>query len=114
MDSSTVKSVTASWHVLFLLVFIFFSDKSIGTHSGVHKGSSALASPPGILPHTGYLAAGIVGHSSNRLQFQGGNSGVEGRIRKLRRKVPLVPPSPKPNGSVSYVFPISPPPPHRV
>ncbi|XP_059073833.1 uncharacterized protein LOC131041175 isoform X3 [Cryptomeria japonica] len=104
MDSFTVKlDVAATWRVLFLLAFIFFSTKSMGTQSGAEKG---------ILPNAGdsetRLGGRIVGHSVNALAFEGGKSVVQ--VRKLRRS-PLVPPSPKPNGPVSYFRPIPPPPP---
>ncbi|GLJ12844.1 hypothetical protein SUGI_0198930 [Cryptomeria japonica] len=93
MDSSAVKDVAASWRVLFLFLFIFFSTKSMGTQSGVDK----RASPTGILPNAGdfatRLAGRIVGHSADVLPFEGGKSVV--KVRKLRRG-PLVPPSPKP------------------
>ncbi|XP_057830152.2 uncharacterized protein LOC131041175 isoform X4 [Cryptomeria japonica] len=95
MDSLTVKVVAATWRVLFLLAFIFFSTKSMG--SGTQSGDSETR-----------LGGRIVGHSVNALAFEGGKSVVQ--VRKLRRS-PLVPPSPKPNGPVSYFRPIPPPPP---
>ncbi|GLJ12856.1 hypothetical protein SUGI_0199300 [Cryptomeria japonica] len=89
MDSCTVKSVTASWHVMFLLLLIFLSEKSIGARSGVDKGSLlSLASPAGILSDRG---------SFERI--------VSGNVRKLRGRGPLVPPTPKSNGNVSYKTP---------
>ncbi|XP_057830151.2 uncharacterized protein LOC131041175 isoform X1 [Cryptomeria japonica] len=110
MDSLTVKVVAATWRVLFLLAFIFFSTKSMG--SGTQSGAEKGASPPGILPNAGEFATRlggrIVGHSANALAFQDKKSVVQ--VRKLRRRSPLVPPSPKPNGPVSYFRPIPPPP----
>ncbi|GLJ12857.1 hypothetical protein SUGI_0199310 [Cryptomeria japonica] len=91
MASSTVKSVTASCHVLFLLLIIFFSDKSAGARSVVDKGSLTLPNADGfVCSNSGGRG---VGHSSNVMPFR--------EVRKLRGRA-LVPPPPKPNGNVSY------------
>ncbi|GLJ12846.1 hypothetical protein SUGI_0198990 [Cryptomeria japonica] len=99
MDSSA-----ASWHVFFVVVFIFFSTKSMGTQSGVDEGSLALGS---FATRSG---GRFVGHSSNELAFENGDSVRE--MRKVRGRGPLVPPTPKSNGNVSYKCPrLAPPPP---
>ncbi|GLJ12851.1 hypothetical protein SUGI_0199070 [Cryptomeria japonica] len=97
MDSSA-----ASWRVLFLVVFIFFSTKSMGTQLGVDEGSLALDS---FATRSG---GRFVGNSSNSLPFESGDS-VQ-KVRKLRGRGPLVPPTPKSNGNVSYKPPPMPPP----